>query len=231
MRKLCIVIGISLFFFIGMVAQASARPTDCWDLDGDTECDINIGGPDNEDLNEDGKCNQRDCPKDEPTAGPTAKPLGVYGFYNGSEHLLGYLGNLEEENGSTRSIEVFDPVLMRFYEINMHVPPYGRAAARFDKMWFSDPNCLGQEYLGYGEPRKFHFFGVMLYLKDVTYWIVDTGIAPAMLERDLESREDDTGCINIDNNNDIPLFPAVQIDPPWWVDTILEYPIEIRPIE
>jgi hypothetical protein len=59
MRKLCIVIGLSFFFCIGIVAQTSAQKTHCWDLNEDYDCDI--GGPDNEDINEDGKCNAKDC--------------------------------------------------------------------------------------------------------------------------------------------------------------------------
>jgi hypothetical protein len=58
MRK-AIVVGISLLFFIGLVAQASARHIHCWDLNRDNVCDFD------EDINEDGKCNGRDCEKEE----------------------------------------------------------------------------------------------------------------------------------------------------------------------
>jgi hypothetical protein len=59
MRK-AIVIGISLLFFIGIASQGSARKIHCWDLNENYECDI-----DTEDMNNDGKCNSRDCETEE----------------------------------------------------------------------------------------------------------------------------------------------------------------------
>jgi len=59
MRK-TIVIGISLLFFIGIAFQASARKIHCWDLNENYECDIET-----EDMNNDGKCNFRDCETEE----------------------------------------------------------------------------------------------------------------------------------------------------------------------
>jgi len=59
MRK-TIVIGISLIFFIGIASQASAKKIHCWDLNEDYVCDTE------EDINEDGKCNARDCETEEP---------------------------------------------------------------------------------------------------------------------------------------------------------------------
>jgi hypothetical protein len=62
MRKLCIVIGLSIFFFTGIVAQASAQKTPCWDLIPDGYCDTQT-----EDKNHDGKGNGRDCQGDSGT--------------------------------------------------------------------------------------------------------------------------------------------------------------------
>ena len=59
MRK-TIVIGISLLFFIGIASQASARKLHCWDLNENYDCDIET-----EDMNNDGKCNSRDCETEE----------------------------------------------------------------------------------------------------------------------------------------------------------------------
>ena len=55
MKKIFIAIGVSLFFFIYIAGQASARPIACWDLNSNHECDPL------EDINKDGKCNPRDC--------------------------------------------------------------------------------------------------------------------------------------------------------------------------
>ena len=56
MRKLFIVIGLSFFFCTGIVAQASARKIQCWDLNENYQCDVEF-----EDMNNDGKCNPHDC--------------------------------------------------------------------------------------------------------------------------------------------------------------------------
>lgn len=53
MRKLCMVIGLSFFFCIGIFAQASAQK--CWNIIPNGICDQE------EDINGDGKCNGRDC--------------------------------------------------------------------------------------------------------------------------------------------------------------------------
>ena len=55
MKKIFIAIGVSLFFFIYIAGQASARPIACWDLNSNHECDPL------EDINKDGNCNPRDC--------------------------------------------------------------------------------------------------------------------------------------------------------------------------
>jgi hypothetical protein len=60
MRKIT-VIGISLLFFVGITSQATAQKLHCWDLNENYVCDI-----DTEDMNNDGKCNARDCEIVEP---------------------------------------------------------------------------------------------------------------------------------------------------------------------
>jgi hypothetical protein len=59
MRKAIILIGASLIFFIGIAGQSSARRIHCWDFIQNYVCDIE------EDINEDGKCNARDCETEE----------------------------------------------------------------------------------------------------------------------------------------------------------------------
>ena len=61
MRKAIIVTGVILLFFIGIAGQVSAQKIHCWDLNENYECDI-----DTEDMNNDGKCNPRDCETEEP---------------------------------------------------------------------------------------------------------------------------------------------------------------------
>ncbi len=59
--KKTIVIGISLLFFVGIASQVTARKLHCWDLNENFNCDIET-----EDMNNDGKCNPRDCEIEEP---------------------------------------------------------------------------------------------------------------------------------------------------------------------
>ena len=59
MRKISIGIGISLLFFIGLAGQASARQIHCWDLNENYLFDLET-----EDINNDGKCNNLDCPEE-----------------------------------------------------------------------------------------------------------------------------------------------------------------------
>jgi hypothetical protein len=161
---------------------------------------------------------------------PGSTEIICLGVYDGIGRFLGYLAG--EVDGYT--VEVLDPDTMRFYKVNTRPPvPIAEPVYVAHDLLYTEPDCQGIPYVNpFGD-----FFGVIRFKPDNTYWIIDPELGPTKKERDMRSisnssPSDPDQCVNFVSppHNDIPCFPVKQIDS-WWTTVMLEYPIEVRPIE
>ena len=127
MKKIT-VIGISLLFFVGITSQATARKLHCWDLNENYACDIET-----EDMNNDGKCNARDCETVEPEEPCYAVPKTG----QTTSYATGDDGELE------MGVQWPEP---RFFDngdgtITDELTGY---------IWLRDANCINTHYTSFG---------------------------------------------------------------------------------
>jgi hypothetical protein len=147
MKKLFIAIGVSLLFLIGTGTQASAQKIHCWDLIQNYVCDAE------EDINGDGKCNSRDCPKDEPGGNTTM----VYC----NDELIGRLVSFSTD---IPSITAYVPDLGTFVfnsetSLNLYIfpPPNTVGIADYVFLYYESTDCSGIPHIRPGELGMYNY--------------------------------------------------------------------------
>jgi len=156
--------------------------------------------------------------------------VGGLGVYHGTE-FLGYLIDLENWH-----YEVLDPDILRAFMVyaggGNDYTPRAEAICSENTIYFTSDlleNCNGQPY---NDSGCMGVSGIIELLPEESYYIINTTLAPINRRRDMHSVYEDGSCESFEavSNHDRVMFPVIQITTPWWVNTTLTYPIEVRPI-
>lgn len=131
---------------------------------------------------------------------------------------------------------MLDPDILRAFIVYAGGPkdytPHAETICSESIIYFTSDSseyCTGQTY---NESGCMGNSGMIKLLPDESYYIIDTALAPIKRRRDMHSMYKDGSCesFEADIDHDRVMLPVRQITTPWWLNTTLTYPIEVRPI-